>query len=486
MKKLVYLLVVACLFFTSCKKDFLDTIPKGLVIAQTTSDFRMLLDNADTRYTNNLAQVSGYVDVVSNDSQIDSSWYDWERNLLHVKHLYAFESQVWTPDGDPGDAVWKQNYYVSTLVSNVLDEIGIATDNPRLQKQLIAEARVHRAYAYLTLVNIYAKHYNKATAATDLGVPLIGNPAKLPSLERTSVQKVYNFILTELLESIADLPNDIDKQYSHRPTKTSAYAILARTYLYMGDFEKAYDYSNKSLQIRNFLYNYNTVYNGTPTALNLKGISRITDDEMLMHKTATKNVSLDTYMKLDSVTFNSLYSGYARVNDSVVNNFDLRRTLWFSGFSTNGKLIRDRATYVYNNYRYSVDAAIVDYIPISTPEMYLVRAESNARNGQLQEALNDVNKIRTNRYKTGTYTPLVLGSMTQAAVINEVLLERRRELYGKELRLFDDKRLAVPVSHVIPGTLTRGWNLPANDRKLIFPIYFEYIDLNPEITQNPR
>lgn len=486
MKKLLYLFIISSFVLISCKKDFLDTIPKGLVIAQTTSDFRKLLDNADTRYTNNLAQVSGYVDVVSNDSQLDSSWYDWERNLLHVKKLYAFEPEVWTPDGDAGDAVWKQNYYVSTLVSNVLDEIGIATDNPKLQKQLIAEAKVHRAYAYLTLVNIYAKHYNKATAASDLGVPLIGNPAKLPSLERASVQTVYNFILSELLGSIADLPNDIDKQYSHRPTKASAYAILARTYLYMGNYEKSFEYANKSLEIRNFLYNYNTIYTGSAMAVNLKGISRITDDEMLMHKTATKNVSLDTYMKLDTLTFNSLYSGYARVNDSVINNFDLRRTLWFTGFNSNGTLIRDRATYVYNNYRYSVDAAIVDYIPISTPEMYLVRAESNARNGHLQEALNDVNKIRTNRFKTGTYTPLTVGSMTQAAVINEVLLERRRELYGKELRLFDDKRLGLPVAHVVPGTLVKSWTVPANDPKLIFPIYYEYIVLNPEMVQNPR
>lgn len=486
MKKLLYLFIISSFVLISCKKDFLDTIPKGLVIAQTTSDFRKLLDNADTRYTNNLAQVSGYVDAVSNDSQLDSSWYDWERNLLHVKKLYAFEPEVWTPDGDAGDAVWKQNYYVSTLVSNVLDEIGIATDNPKLQKQLIAEAKVHRAYAYLTLVNIYAKHYNKATAASDLGVPLIGNPAKLPSLERASVQTVYNFILSELLGSIADLPNDIDKQYSHRPTKASAYAILARTYLYMGNYEKSFEYANKSLEIRNFLYNYNTIYTGSAMAVNLKGISRITDDEMLMHKTATKNVSLDTYMKLDTLTFNSLYSGYARVNDSVINNFDLRRTLWFTGFNSNGTLIRDRATYVYNNYRYSVDAAIVDYIPVSTPEMYLVRAESNARNGHLQEALNDVNKIRTNRFKTGTYTPLTVGSMTQAAVINEVLLERRREMYGKELRLFDDKRLGLPVAHVVPGTLVKSWTVPANDPKLIFPIYYEYIVLNPEMVQNPR
>lgn len=486
MKKLLYIFVFSSLLLISCKKDFLDTIPKGLIIAQNTSDFRKLLDNADTRYTNNLAQVSGYVDIVSNDSQMDSSWYDWERQLLHAKQLYAFEKEVWLPDGPSGDDTWKQNYYISTLVSNILDEIDIATDNPKLQKQLIAEAKVHRAYAYLTLINIYAKHYNKVTAATDLGVPLIGNPSRLPSLERSTVQQVYNFILSELLSSVADLPKDIDKQYSHRPTQVSTYAILARTYLYMGDYEKALDNADKSLAIKSFLYNYNTIFTGQDRAINVKGISRITDNEMLMHKTAVKNVSLDTYMKLDTVSFNNLYNGYVQVNDSVFNNIDLRRTLWFNNFNTNGKFVGDRATYVFNNYRYSVDAAIVDYIPISTPEMYLVRAECNARltTGNLGAALNDVNTIRMNRFKTGTYTPL--SGLNQAAVLKEVLLERRRELYGKELRLFDDKRLGLPVSHVQPGTQIKSLNLPANDPKLVFPIFYEYINLNPEIIQNPR
>ena len=486
MKKLLYIFILSSLVLVSCKKDFLDTIPKGLIIAQNTSDFRKLLDNADTRYSNNLAQVSGYVDVVSNDSQLDSSWYDWDRQLLHAKQLYAFEKEVWLPDGASGDDVWKQNYYVSTLVSNILDEIGIATDNPKLQKQLVAEAKVHRAYAYLTLVNIYAKHYNKATAATDLGVPLIGNPSQLPSLERSTVQQVYNFILAELLAAVDDLPNDIDKQYSHRPTKVSTYAILARTYLYMGDYEKALDNANKSLTIKNFLYNYNTIYTGNDRSVNVKGISRITDNEMLMHKTAVKSVSLDTYMKLDTTSFNTLYSGYVQINDSVYNNIDLRRTLWFNNFNTNGKFVGDRATYVFANYRYSVDAAIVDYLPISTPEMYLVRAECNARltTGNLASALSDINTIRMNRFKTGTYTPI--SGLNQAAVLNEVLLERRRELYGKELRLFDDKRLGLPVAHVQPGTQIKSWTVPANDPKLIFPIFYEYINLNPEIAQNPR
>ena len=486
MKKFSILSIYFLVFFSACTKDFLDPIPKGLVIAETTSDFRKLLDNADTRYTNNLAQVSGYVDVVSDDSQLDSVWYDWERDRLHAKQLYAFAPDVWLPDGPSGDVVWKQNYYISTLVSNVLDEIHIATDNPKLQKQLIAEAKVQRAYAYLTLVNTYAKHYNKATASSDLGVPLIGNPAQLPSLERASVQDVYDFILTQLLESVPDLPRDIDKQYSHRPTQVSAFAILARTYLYMGEYEKALEYANKSLEIRDFLYDYNDIYTGTDVAENIKGISRTTDDEMLLHKTTVKNVSLNEYYKLDTVTFNQLYGGYARVNDSVINNLDLRRTLWFDNFNSNGNLTGDRAVYVFSDHRYSVDAAIVDYIPVSTPEMYLVRAECNARLGHLQLALDDINEIRLNRFKAGTYAPMALSGLDQNAVLNKVLLERRRELFGKELRLFDVKRLGLPVSHVKPGTMERTWQVPANDPKLVWPIYYQYIELNPEIVQNPR
>lgn len=491
MKKILILTMLALVGLTSCSEDFLDVLPKGVIVAKTTADFRLFLDNSDYRYTHNLSQTSSFVDVVSDDSQLDSVWYDWQRESLHGKQLYAFETQVWLPDGEGFDKVWKQNYYVSTLVANILNEIHIADDNLTLQRQLIAEAKVHRALAYLTLVNIYAKHYNSTTAATDLGVPLVIEPVDLPSLERNSVQEVYDFIIEELLNAAEDLPRDVNLQYSQRPTQVSAYAILARTYLYMGNYEKAREYSEKSLSIKNFLYDYNEIYTESPRSQNLLGLSKTTDQEMLLFKTTLANAPapLREYMKLDTITFNNLYSGYTRINDSVVENHDLRRTLWFNQFTEGGKPFDSHVNFVFNNtsYRYSADNANFDYIPISTPEMYLIRAESNARLGNLQEALNDINKIRIKRFKSGTYTPITVADVgDQNAVIDEVLLERRRELYGKELRLFDVKRLGLPVSHVIPGTITEGYSVPANDPKLIWPIHYEYITLNPELEQNPR
>lgn len=479
------LLLPVAFLFVSCEK-FLDTLPKGLVIAESTNDFRMLLDNADTRYNYNVSQVSGYVDVVSDDSQLDSSWYDWERTRLHAKHLYSFETDVWLPDGPSEDGVWKQNYYVNSLMSNILEEIHIATDNPKIQKQLIAEAKVHRASAYLTLVNVYAKHYNKATAENDPGVPLFTNPVDLPTLERASVQQVYDFIMSELLSAVSDLPENVELQYSHRPTKVSTYALLARAYLYMGDYQKALEYSDKSLKIKDFLHNYNTIYTGTPTPANVKQLSRVSENEMLLHKTLIKSVRLSEYYMLDSVSFNTIYTGYKVIDDSTVENNDLRRVLWFEGINSRGKLTARRATYTFSRERYKLDNAMADYIPMATPEMYLTRAECYARLGMLDKALSDINKIRENRYKTGTYTPMTVGGMSQDAVLEEVLLERRRELYGKELRLFDVKRLNLPVSHLMPGTMNAGFQIPANDPKLVWPVFYRYLELNPEIGQIPR
>lgn len=485
MKKLILLLLVS-ISLVSCN-DFLDPLPKGEVVAKTTGDFRKILDNAHSRYSYNFSQTSLYVDVVSDNVQVDSTtWNNWDERRLHVKNLYAFKDEVWSREGATEDVTWKNAYYISSLVSNILDQINVADDNKSLQQQLIAEAKVHRAYAYLTLVNIYAKHYNEQTASNDLGVPIITNPVDLPSLKRSSVQEVYDFILTDLKEAVQDLPDDVQGQYIHRPSKASAYAILARTYLYMKQYEKALEFADKSLAIKDFLYDYNNIYSDDAFAENVKGISRTTDKEMLLYKTTNKGAHLNSYMIMDKTTFNEVYGGFEKVS-SGVNNYDLRRTLWFEGFNSNGTIRRDSVVYTFSDAstRYSVDNdSKIDYIPISTPEMYITRAECNARRGNLQAAIDDINTIRSHRYKTDTYNNITLADLNgnKENVIDEVLLERRRELYGKELRLFDVKRLSLPVTHTLG---TAKISIPANDPKLVWPIFYGNLE-DSNMQQNPR
>ena len=143
------------LLFSACKK-FTDVLPRGISVAKTTTDFRKLLDDVDNqRYQYSLAQVSSYVDIISDDVYADSTkWLSWTTTRQHVNALYAFDQQVWLYDAMLDDVNWKNQYYIVSLVGTILIELEKATDNPQLQKQLAAEARVHRAYAYLNLVNI--------------------------------------------------------------------------------------------------------------------------------------------------------------------------------------------------------------------------------------------------------------------------------------------------------------------------------------------
>ncbi|QEC45677.1 RagB/SusD family nutrient uptake outer membrane protein [Pseudobacter ginsenosidimutans] len=481
-------LLLAGFLFTGCKK-FLEELPRGVIIAKTTSDFRKLMDDVDNqRYQFSLSQVSSHVDVVSDDVYADSSrWLSWTTTRQHVNALYAFEQQVWLYEAMTDDVNWKNQYYIVSLIGTILIEMEKVKDNETVKKQLMAEARVHRAYAYLNLVNIYAKHYNPQTAATDPGVPIIDDASLLPALPRASVQKIYDLVIAELKLALPDLPDNY-AQYSHRPCKAAVHAILARTYLYMGKYEDALLEADKALAIRSFLHDFNTLYNGAPVVANLIGMSRTEDQEVILHKTTSKNFRLNTYMILDTASFNKLYPDFENTG-SGINNHDLRRTLRFTGFNALGEQTGKEVTYnvTFNNW-YKKDGANssgADNIHIGTPEMYLIRAECYARTGQLQKALDDVNLICNKRYKTGTYQLKLAADFNndQQAVVNEVLLQRRRELYGKELRLFDIKRLGLPVTHYISS---RQVSVPAGDPKLVWPIFNKYIEMNPEIEQNPR
>ncbi len=69
------------------------------------------------------------------------------------------------------------------------------------RKSVKAEALVGRAFDHLVLVNVYAKHYDAATAATEPGIPvaLIGDISA--KFVRNTVQETYDQIIKDLTRS---------------------------------------------------------------------------------------------------------------------------------------------------------------------------------------------------------------------------------------------------------------------------------------------
>lgn len=117
---------------------------------------------------------------------------------------------------------------VNTFLANV-DKCEMDAD---LKERMKAEARFFRAFTYLDLTSKFGK------------VPLILNVPEFdaPNVERDPVEKVQQFILTELNEIAEILPDKYNGGKMYEPgriTRAAALALRARAALYFGNFPEA-------------------------------------------------------------------------------------------------------------------------------------------------------------------------------------------------------------------------------------------------------
>jgi hypothetical protein len=122
-----------------------------------------------------------------------------------------------------------------------------------------------------------------------------------------------------------------------------------------------------------------------------------------------------------------------------------------------------------------------------TSEMYLIKAECEARGqgGGESAAQNTLLDIQQRAQASA-----VLSTNTGQDLLDEVLMERRKELAGEGFRMFDILRLGIALER--PNIVGPNWanvmTLPAYDEKMIFPIPEAELDSNTELTdadQNP-
>lgn len=123
---------------------------------------------------------------------------------------------------------------------------------------------------------------------------------------------------------------------------------------------------------------------------------------------------------------------------------------------------------------------------VSTPEIYLIAAECEARLGNKEKAISYINKLRDHRIIDNT--PLTVESDEEA--LRKVLDERRREMVFQGCtRLIDLKRLnreprfAKTIIHEADGV---KYTLAPGDPKYILPIPPSVLRFNPNMIQNKR
>lgn len=448
-RNLYFILLGYLLFLGSCKK-YLDKKPvKGLVVPTTLNDLQALLDMHEVMNENSTelpeALSDNYYLTTDNwqsNDVIDRDNYIWDRNATHYG--------TWV-------AAYQKSIYHANVVLDQLPDIKSGESDKEKYNNVKGAALFYRAFMFQRLADVYSQPYVDATANADLGIVLrLTAEIESPS-SRASVKQTYNQIINDLKEAAELLPQTVE--FVTRPNKTAAYAALARTYLTMRDYTNAGKYADLALQQNSALIDYNTVSAGSILKFN---------KEVIFYSRANF-VSRIPYFFLGGRVDSTLYSSY--------NNNDLRKSVFFID---NG----DNTFNFYGSYdSETFPSVIVD--GLSTDEMFLIRAECNARSGKKDDAISDLNTLMIKRWQNGTWVPFSATDANDA--LSKVLVERRKELVYRGLRWSDIRRLNIEGRNI---TLKRFVNnttytLSPNDLRFTQLIPAEVMKMT-NLPQTPR
>lgn len=437
---------------SACRK-YVEIAPQQTRELKLTSDYQQLLYNTSTM------DPAYYYAIYAGDDA-GSSEAKWQTGLNAIAgNAYIWADQFYgTTDEDlEWAAMYKALYVCNTVVTGVM---GSQNGTDQQKVQAYSSALVHRAFTFYSLVNVYAKQYDAATAATDPGIPMLLEPKLFTDLTRATVQKVYDQIKSDLITALPSLPDLPD--YNSNPSKVAAYAILARVYLNTRDFTEAERYANLALGLQSTLLDLNS-YVALPTSIPIKTKN---PEEIFFKRTQQFPVAFPLSASMLS----------------ILGTTDLRYQIFtINGTGINGATFTGRA---YNRVRLANDGA---YVGPSVPEMMLIEAECEARANQPGTAVSILNTLRKKRFKPADYKDLTAANANDALLL--VIDERKREFMGRGFRWFDQRRLSkdeglVPVvTRIFQGNT---YTLAPGSNRYTFPIADKYIQFNPEITQNPR
>ncbi|MDE6451318.1 MAG: RagB/SusD family nutrient uptake outer membrane protein, partial [Odoribacter sp.] len=221
----------ATLFFAGCD-NYLDIVPKGQSVLNTTSDYIGLLEEGDPNFEMNTfyymadeASMRDMNDIETYKYPLTSIAFFWDEVADRIKYTVT----------ETDDPIYAHCYRRISRYNIVIEHIGDADGSEADKKLGIAQAKILRAYNYFFLVNTYAKQYDPATAATDPGI-IIHEKFDLEATSRQyTVQQVYDFIERDIKDALPDLPEKPVNSY--RPSKAFGYGLKAKVLLFKGDID---------------------------------------------------------------------------------------------------------------------------------------------------------------------------------------------------------------------------------------------------------
>nr|WP_068891201.1 RagB/SusD family nutrient uptake outer membrane protein [Pedobacter panaciterrae] len=373
-----------------------------------------------------------------------------------------------------GFGFWKGGYNGIYIVNSAIEGLESSTTlNSLVKRQLLGEAKFMRAFYYFYLVNLYGNV--PLVLGTDYSVNAI--------ISNSSKDQIYNQIITDLMDAQDFLSENYlegncisESEERIRPTKWAATALLSRTYL----FKK--DWLNAELQATVILEKGNKF-----------GMESLEGAFLKNNKEAIWQLQpvIRDNNTMEGNTFllpeNGPSSSYpVFLSDDFIKDFesgDQRKVKWINHLIANG------ITYYYP-YKYKSGSAIGTSVNeystvIRLAEIYLIRAEARAQQGNLDGAITDLDIIRSR-------SNLSLIRVTNPGIdrdnlISTIFKERKFELFTEWGHRWLDLKRSNKIDKVMEIVTPKksngaGWK---NNQQL-YPIYYQELERNPKLIQNPE
>ena len=457
MKKFIYAIVAICglLSLSACSEDSLITEPTDSMSGATlmSDGIKALVPlngiyrsmyTAGWSTTGNTHQcfgISAYnlmAEVMGDDMIMGASgsgWF-WYDAVYDVKDL--FTRSTWRSYD-----LWKA-YYTWIANANYIiaaeETMGGATND---KNYAIGQAYAIRAYCYFMLAQTFARTYKGHES--EKCVPIYTEPTSTSTTgqPRSTVAQTYEQILSDINKA-CDLLQGLPQQQSAHMSYAVAQGIRARIALVMEDWataeaaaEEAIAKSGKKIiKVADFI-GLNDV-----TKANVMWGAQVISDQaggyasLFAHMDTVASYGLGAPKMIQT----SLYNKIAATDD---------RKAWFPELSPYSALVPSEwnGAHLQRKMYFSDPSQWMgDYIWMRVEEMYLTAAEAECRQGKDGEAREHLMAVMSQRDATYTCNKsgkslAALTNESTGSLLEEILLQRRIELWGEFGRMYDIKRL---------------------------------------------
>ncbi|BAU54067.1 RagB/SusD family nutrient uptake outer membrane protein [Mucilaginibacter gotjawali] len=369
-------------------------------------------------------------------------------------------------DAGSSTSLWTSAYDIIYKSNSVIEGVAASTSaslHDNVRKELTAEAKFVRAFCYFYLTNFFG----------DVPMVLTVDFNKTENLPRMPQQQVYQQIISDLTDAQAVIATDYSAGNGERiiPNKWAATLLLARVYLYTGNYSGAFTQS--SAVINNSLFGLEPDLNNVFSTNSREAVWQL---KQTITDLSLKNATPEGYTTDYTLT--------AQLS-AAFEPGDQRKVKWVDSTGLAYSSYPIPNSYYPHKYiigQYNADASQPPpqyYMVLRLAEAYLIRAEAeaNGATGGAASAIADLNVIRN---RAGL--PDLNNNLAQQPLKDAVARERQVELFAEwGHRWFDLRRTGQAHSVLSSIPAKQPW---AGDYQLLYPIPLTEIKFDHNLSQN--